>query len=161
MSMVRLYRARADDRTLAWTVQAWRELGLGPGAALFSTVGGLVVAPFETGPPLIEDAFDARILSEWRELRWLAAGRRDGLRIGPTVLVGEIRTALIEGFAALEPHDAWPRDVGYSVPAILHETGRPASVALSLREYVDSADPDHPGRVDERLAAALIEADAA
>jgi len=157
MSAVRLYRARAEDRTLAWTVRAWRALGLGPGAALFSTAGGVVAASFEAGPPLVEDAFDARILSDMRELRWLAAGRRDGLRIGPAVLVGEVGTALIEGFAALEPHDAWPRDVGYSAPAVLHGTGRPASVTLRLREYVDSADPDHPGRVDERLAAALIE----
>ena len=146
---VRLYRAGADDRTLAWTVAAWRELGLGPGTALFTTAEGVRVAPFEA-------AFDARMMSEHAELRWLAAGRREGQRIGPAVLVGEARTPLIEGFDRLEPHDAHPREVGYTVPAVLHGTGQPVSVALRLVEYVDSDDPDHPGRVDERLAAALI-----
>ena len=156
MSAVRLYRARADDRTLAWAVEAWRELGLGPGTALFTTAEGVAVAPFEAGPPLAEAAFDARMMSERAELRWLAAGRREGLRTGPAVLVGEVETPLIEGFARLEPHDAHPREVGYTVPAVLHGTERAVSVALRLVEYVDSDDPDHPGRVDERLAAAVI-----
>ncbi len=155
---VRLYRARADERTLAWTVAAWRRLGLGPGAALFTTANGLVVAPFEAAPPLVADAFDARMMSERAELRWLAAGRREGRRIGPAVLVGETETPLIDGFHRLEPHDAHPRAVGYTVPALLHDSGQAVSVALRLVEYVDAADPDHPGRVDERLAAARIEA---
>ena len=156
MNPVRLYRARAEERTLAWTVEAWRRLGLGPGSALFTTAGGLILAPFDTGPPLVEAAFDARIMSERAELRWLAAVRREGVRIGPTVLVGEVDTPLVEGFARLEPHDAHPREVGYTVPAALHGAGGAVSVALRLVEYVDSADPDHPGRVDERLAAAII-----
>ena len=157
---VRLYRARADERTLAWTVEAWRRLGLGAGAALFTTAAGVVAAAFEAGPPLVADAFDARMISARAELRWLAAGRREGRRIGPAVLVGEVETPLIEGFQRLEPHDAWPREVGYTVPAALHGTGRPVSVALRLVEYVDADDPDHPGRVDERLAAAHIEEEA-
>ena len=156
MSAVRLYRARADERSLAWTAEAWRRLGLGPGTALFATAAGMVVAPFEAGPPPVAAAFDARMISPRAELRWLAAGRRDGLRVGPAVLVGEVDTPLIEGFQRLEPHDAHPREVGYTVPAVLHGAGRAVSVALSLVEYVDSADPDHPGRVDERLAAAVI-----
>ena len=156
MSAVRLYRARADEATLAWTVEAWRRLGLGPGAALFTTAEGVRVAPFEAGPPLVEAAFDARMMSERAELRWLAAGRREGVRTGPAVLVGEVDTPLVEGFARLEPHDAHPREVGYTVPAILHGAERPVAVALRLVEYVDSDDPDHPGRVDERLAAALV-----
>ena len=105
---------------------------------------------------MVEAAFDARMMSERAELRWLAAGRREGLRIGPAVLVGEVATPLIEGFARLDPHDAHPREVGYTVQALLESTGRPVSVALRLVEYVDSADPDHPGRVDERLAAAVV-----
>ena len=156
MSAVRLYRARADDRSLAWTVDAWRRLGLGPGTALFTTAQGVRVAPFEAGPPMVEAAFDARMMAERAELRWLAAGRREGLRTGPAVLVGEVDTPLIEGFARLDPHDAHPREVGYTVPALLEGAGRPVSVALRLVEYVDSADPDHPGRVDERLAAAVV-----
>ncbi|MYE02338.1 MAG: hypothetical protein F4Y03_13920 [Alphaproteobacteria bacterium] len=156
MSAVRLYRARADEVTLAWTVEAWRRLGLGPGAALFTTAEGVRIAPFEAGPPLVEAAFDARMIADGAELRWLAARRRAGVRTGPAVLVGEARTPLVEGFARLEPHDAHPREVGYTVPAILHGEERPVSAALCLVEYVDSADPDHPGRVDERLAAALI-----
>jgi len=87
---------------------------------------------------------------------FVAAGRREGLRIGPAVLVGEVATPLIEGFARLDPHYAHPREVGYTVQALLESTGRPVSVALRLVEYVDSADPDHPGRVDERLAAAGV-----
>ena len=156
MSAVRLYRARADERTLAWTVEAWRRLGLGPGAALFTTARGLIIAPFDAGPPRIEAAFDARIMSEQAELRWLAAGRREHRRIGPAVLVGEVDTPLIEGFQRLDPHDAHPREVGYTVPAALHGAGGAVSVALRLVEYVDSDDPDHPGRVDERLAGAVI-----
>ena len=159
MSAVRLYRARADEATLAWTVEAWRRLGLGPGTALFTTAEGVRAAPFDDGPPLVEAAFDARMIADGAELRWLAAGRRDGRRTGPAVLVGEVETPLIDGFERLEPHDAHPREVGYTVPAILHGedgAGRAVSVALCLVEYVDSADPDHPGRVDERLAAALI-----
>ena len=156
MSAVRLYRARADGRSLAWAVEAWRRLGLGPGAALFTTAQGLRAASFQAGPPLVEAAFDARLMSERAELRWLAAGRRKGVRIGPAVLVGEVDIPLIEGFARLEPHDAYPREAGYTVRAVLEGAGRPVSVALSLVEYVDSADPGHPGRVDERLAAAAI-----
>ncbi len=156
MSAVRLYRARADEATLAWTVKAWRRLGLGPGAALFTTAEGVRVAPFDDGPPLVAAAFDARMIADGAELRWLAAGRRDGRRRGPAVLVGEVETPLVEGFVRLEPHDAHPREVGYTIPALLHNAGRPVSVALRLVEYVDSADPGHPGRVDERLAAALI-----
>jgi len=156
VSAVRLYRARADEATLAWTVDAWRRLGLGPGTALFTTAEGVRVASFEGGPPLVEAAFDARMIADGAELRWLAAGRREGRRTGPAVLVGEVETPLIEGFERLEPHDAHPREVGYTVPAILHGEGGAVSVALCLVEYVDSADPDHPGRVDERLAAALI-----
>ncbi len=156
MNAVRLYRARADEVTLAWTVEAWRRLGLGPGAALFTTAEGVRIAAFEAGPPLVEAAFDARMIADGAELRWLAAGRREGMRTGPAVLVGEVETPLVEGFARLEPHDAHPREVGYTVPAVLHGEERAVSVALRLVEYVDSADPDHPGRVDERLAAALI-----
>ena len=156
MSAVRLYRARAGEATLAWTVEAWRRLGLGPGAALFTTAEGVRAAAFDDGPPLVEAAFDARMIAEGAELRWLAAGRREGERTGPAVLVGEVETPLIEGFERLEPHDAHPREVGYTVPAVLHGADRAVSVALRLVEYVDAADPDHPGRVDERLAAALI-----
>ena len=156
MSAVRLYRARAGEVTLAWTVEAWRRLGLGPGAALFTTAAGVAVARFEAGPPLVEAAFDARMIADGAELRWLADGRREGERTGPAVLVGEADIPLIEGFERLEPHDAHPREVGYTVPAVLLGGERPVSVALRLVEYVDSADPDHPGRVDERLAAALI-----
>ena len=156
MSAVRLYRARAGEVTLAWTVEAWRRLGLGPGAALFTTAAGVAVARFEAGPPLVEAAFDARMIADGAELRWLAAGRREGERTGPAVLVGEADIPLIEGFERLEPHDAHPREVGYTVPAVLLGGEQPVSVALRLVEYVDSADPDHPGRVDERLAAALI-----
>ena len=156
MSAVRLYRARADEATLAWTAEAWRRLGLGPGTALFTTAEGVRFAPFETGPAPVEAAFDARLISERAELRWLAAGRREGRRIGPAVLVGEVDTPLIEGFQRLDPHDAHPREVGYTVPAFVEGAGRPVPVALRLIEYVDSADPDHPGRVDERLAGAVI-----
>ena len=156
MSAVRLYRARAGEVTLAWTVEAWRRLGLGPGAALFTTAAGVVFARFEAGPPPVEAAFDARMIADGAELRWLAAGRREGERAGPAVLVGEVETPLVEGFERLEPHDAHPREVGYTVPAVLLGEERPVFVALRLVEYVDSADPDHPGRVDERLAAALI-----
>ncbi len=161
MSAVRLYRARADEATLAWTVEAWRRLGLGPGAALFTTASGVAFARFVAGPPLVEGAFDARMIADGAELRWLAAGRREGERIGPAVLVDEAGTPLVEGFERLEPHDAHPREVGYTVPAVLHGGGRAVSVALRLVEYVDSADPDHPGRVDERLAAALVLEEAA
>ena len=156
MSAVRLYRARADEASLSWTVKAWRLLGLGPGMALFTTAEGVRAAAFDEGPPPVEAAFDARMIAEGAELRWLAAGRREGERVGPAVLVGEVETPLVEGFERLEPHDAYPREVGYTVPAVLHGEERPVSVALCLVEYVDSADPDHPGRVDERLAAALI-----
>ncbi len=162
MSVVRLYRARAEARTLAWTVDAWHWLGLGPGSALFSTAEGLVIAQFDAGPPLVEIAFDVRIMSEQTELRWLAAGRREGLRVGTAVLVAEIDMPLVEGFVRLEPHDAHPREVGHTVPAALHGAGHAGglgptvSVALRLVEYVDDADPDHPGRVDERLASTVI-----
>lgn len=156
MSAVRLYRARAGEATLAWTVLAWRRLGLGPGAALFSTAEGLRVATFEAGPPLVEAAFDARMIADGAELRWLAAGRREGERTGPAVLVGEVDIPLVAGFEPLEPHDAYPREVGYTVPAVPHGADRAVPVALRLVEYVDAADPDHPGRVDERLAAAVI-----
>ena len=152
MSLVRLYRARAHERSLAWTVALWRPLGLGPGAALFTTADGMVAAFFDSAPPLLAGAFDARMPGGRSELRWLASERRDGERIGAAVLVSETDFALPEGFERLDPHDAHPRDVGYELAARLHESGRETALALTLREYLDAADPDHPGKVDERLA---------
>ena len=153
-----LNRARADDVTLAWTVGAWPRLGLGRGIALYSTADGMVVVPFPDAPPLVEVAFDARLIGPDAELRWLRTGRRGGDRIGPAVMVGEAEIPRVEGFVRLEPHSAYGRDVGYALPARLLADGARVDVDVRVREYVDSGDPDHPGRVDERITAAEIRA---
>ena len=151
-----LNRARADDVTLAWTVGAWRQLGLGRGIVLYSTADGVIVAPFPDVPPLAEAAFDARLIGPGVELRWLRTGLRGDDRIGPAVMVGEAVIPCAEGFMRLEPHSACGRDVGYALSARLLADGTPVEVDVRVREYVDSEDPDHPGRVDERITAAEI-----